>query len=270
MRETKKTCCLVLIFCGALCGIVLTSVSLATEHWVESKPTRAVNKTEELLTEDSQGSVNLGLFRGQKQVKVLNYNPKPVWVVCIPDQGVCGLSGYENPDMRTKEVEDYIKNLTKSTDQVFQKIQDDGILMSFNLWISVLVFAGLGIVWGLITIIFSCINLATTPIETITGPMGLYLWNAFACLFTFITVILFVVLFLTDLKNNVLEAKEIGIGWSSKDRTEVGYSFWLIVAATLCYLLNILFVIISGTQCKVFRKSKSHVNQNASDGMMMY
>ncbi|XP_013378707.1 clarin-3 isoform X3 [Lingula anatina] len=232
MRETKKTCCLVLIFCGALCGIVLTSVSLATEHWVESKPTRAVNKTEELLTEDSQGSVNLGLFRGQKQVKVLNYNPKPVWV--------------------------------------FQKIQDDGILMSFNLWISVLVFAGLGIVWGLITIIFSCINLATTPIETITGPMGLYLWNAFACLFTFITVILFVVLFLTDLKNNVLEAKEIGIGWSSKDRTEVGYSFWLIVAATLCYLLNILFVIISGTQCKVFRKSKSHVNQNASDGMMMY
>jgi hypothetical protein len=54
-------------------------------------------------------------------------------------------------------------------------------LFSFPLWVSTIVALSLAIVFGLVTIGFSVFNVFGRPIETITGPMGLYLWNFLAC-----------------------------------------------------------------------------------------
>lgn len=39
----------------------------------------------------------------------------------------------------------------------------------------------LGIIWGLVFIGFAIFNICGKPIETITGPLGLYLWKGLAC-----------------------------------------------------------------------------------------
>ena len=54
-------------------------------------------------------------------------------------------------------------------------------MINFGLWVSTIVFAGFSLVWGLVTMAFAILNINTKPIETLTGPMGLYLWSAFAC-----------------------------------------------------------------------------------------
>ena len=54
-------------------------------------------------------------------------------------------------------------------------------LFSFPLWVCTIVFLSLSIVMGLVTIGFSVFNVFGRPIETITGPMGLYLWNGLSC-----------------------------------------------------------------------------------------
>ena len=59
-------------------------------------------------------------------------------------------------------------------------VQDSG-MFNFALWVCTIVFASLSIVWGLIAMAFAAVNAGTRPIETMTGPMGLYLWNGLAC-----------------------------------------------------------------------------------------
>ena len=54
-------------------------------------------------------------------------------------------------------------------------------LFSFPLWLCTIVFMGLSILLGLASIGFALFNVFGRPIETITGPMGLYLWNILAC-----------------------------------------------------------------------------------------
>ena len=56
----------------------------------------------------------------------------------------------------------------------------DAGLFTFGLWVAVLVLASLTIVWGLVSVAFALFNATSRPVETLTGPMGLYLWNAFA------------------------------------------------------------------------------------------
>ncbi len=53
-------------------------------------------------------------------------------------------------------------------------------MFSFSLWVSVVVFTCLGLAMGIVCLAFSLLNAGTRPIETITGPMGLYLWNSLA------------------------------------------------------------------------------------------
>ena len=54
-------------------------------------------------------------------------------------------------------------------------------LFSFGLWVATVVTLALGVVWGLVSILFAMFNIFGKPIETITGPAGLYLWNGLAC-----------------------------------------------------------------------------------------
>lgn len=54
-------------------------------------------------------------------------------------------------------------------------------LFDFGLWVSTIVMLALGIVWGLVSLGFTAFNVVGKPIETITGPAGLYLWNGLAC-----------------------------------------------------------------------------------------
>lgn len=54
-------------------------------------------------------------------------------------------------------------------------------LFPFSLWVLVILMEAFGIIWGLVFIGFAIFNICGKPIETITGPLGLYLWKGLAC-----------------------------------------------------------------------------------------
>ena len=56
----------------------------------------------------------------------------------------------------------------------------DNGLFTFGLWVATIVMICMAIAWGLVAMGFAVLNASTKPIETITGPVGLYLWNLLA------------------------------------------------------------------------------------------
>ncbi len=52
--------------------------------------------------------------------------------------------------------------------------------MSLGIWISVIVFCSLALLWGIAGMVFALVNTLIKPIETITGPLGLYVWSSIA------------------------------------------------------------------------------------------
>ena len=54
-------------------------------------------------------------------------------------------------------------------------------LFPFAHWITTIIAMALGTVFGLVYIGFAFFNVCGKPIETITGPLGLYIWNMLSC-----------------------------------------------------------------------------------------
>jgi hypothetical protein len=54
-------------------------------------------------------------------------------------------------------------------------------LVNFKLWLLTLVGVVLAILFALVGAIFAIINFVMTPHGTVTGPVGLVIWNAAAC-----------------------------------------------------------------------------------------
>ncbi len=71
----------------------------------------------------------------------------------------------------------------------------DNGLFTFGLWVTTILMLAMAIVWALIAMGFAVLNASTKPIETITGPVGLYLWNLLASEYSFIQHITVVHLF---------------------------------------------------------------------------
>lgn len=108
--------------------------------------------------------------------------------------------------------------------------------MSIGLWVTTILFAALAMLWAVIGAIFSLINTVIIPYETLTGPLGLYLWSCLAgtetknlnlsnftvlifsvlVLCTFISTIVFVVQYFIGIAQNVLLSKQTADGWTSE------------------------------------------------------
>jgi len=53
-------------------------------------------------------------------------------------------------------------------------------LFNYALWISIILFVAVAIALNLIGCFFAVLNATLVPVETLAGPLGLYLWNAMA------------------------------------------------------------------------------------------
>lgn len=63
---------------------------------------------------------------------------------------------------------------------VRDEVRSGESFMSLGLWITIILFAVLALLWGVVGIVFALINTVIVPYETITGPLGLYLWSSLA------------------------------------------------------------------------------------------
>ncbi|XP_014786516.1 clarin-2 isoform X2 [Octopus bimaculoides] len=128
---------------------------------------------------------------------------------------------------------------------VSQNIKDMN-LMDYGMWITVVILHLLAIVWAVVAAGFTLFNLFGKPIETITGPFGLYVWNGCAASFTLLSIVIFLILFKTSIYDeNIFQQAEIDSGWRSVGLSHPSWSFYINLGALGCFLLNILLLKIS-------------------------
>ncbi|XP_064603650.1 clarin-3-like isoform X1 [Liolophura sinensis] len=259
MAKTKKVF-IGLTLAGCVIAIGLITAALATDYWVVSQPTL------ELKNETNTGSVNFGLFHGNQNLNYLGARPKEIWAVCNASFGQCFWSGEPSAEGREQNLQFAILDAIDKNESVKDYALTYG-MFDYGLWVGTIVMAALGIAWGLIAFGFGCFNVLSHPIETITGPVGLYVWNAIAAFFTLLCVILYTVLYYQDLKVNILLEVDLENQWVSKGTTP-GYSFWLVVGATLAFAINILLVFLGGVNLRL--PSYSSTAEKNLDGVMMY
>ncbi|ESO93095.1 hypothetical protein LOTGIDRAFT_232832 [Lottia gigantea] len=236
MRDNKKGYLILTFFLG-LAGVILMVVAFATENWIVAHPVKnhtisdVNNNTDDASADFPKytGIITLGLFKGQR---TLNY-------------------GFGD----------------RSLDIYVQQLNDDG-LSHFGLWVSTIVMLSLGIVWGLIAIGFTVYNIFGKPIETVTGEMGLYLWNGLSCTFSLLAVFIYVGLYINNLSVNLFSADDVKAGWTNKDNTDFGISFYFLVGAVGAFLINNILLCMSGQKCWC---SYSRAGEKEIDnGMILY
>jgi hypothetical protein len=91
----------------------------------------------------------------------------------------------------------------------------------------------------------------------------------FVGVFTLTAVILYVVLYYLDLRQNVLSEEDISELWTSENRTDLSFSFYFVVVAAILYAVNLLIIAFGGIQCTVVKYGRN-INDKAMDGVMMY
>ncbi|KAI2801902.1 hypothetical protein BLOT_009723, partial [Blomia tropicalis] len=147
-----------------------------------------------------------------------------------------------------------------------QEMSRNPNLMNFSLWLFTILSVSIAMIFGLVGAIFSIINTVMTPIETITGVQGLYLWNGLANFFSACAGIIWFVQYYQSLNKNVLTDEEQHDGWSSNGRAQFGYSYYFVLVSAILYLLNILLIYI-GTRSP--RRNNRSMNDKHPEGLIM-
>ncbi|XP_076461170.1 clarin-3-like [Babylonia areolata] len=266
--ESKQKIFVGLTVTLSVIGVGLLVAAFATDKWVSASPYRDTDNSTVREGQDiNTGNSSFGLFNGQQS---LNYGtgarPYSLSVACEASEGVCVYVFMRPGTEAMKKLEDLIARYKKSNATGYSQIQHG--LFSFPLWVCTIVFLSLSIVMGLVAIGFAIFNIAGRPIETITGPMGLYVWNGLSLLFTTVTLAVFGGLFGTQLSENFMMVDDYEIGWRSKGHTDLDYSFYFIVGAAGAFLLNIILLCVSGqsVSCSYWGSGEKEVD----NGMILY
>lgn len=253
-EDDQKKTFLILTVCISLVAVGLNVASFATDNWVKFSGSK-LNNTELCTRINNSTHVRckvegrFGLFRGDNTIDyTFGLRARSSRVIC--SDGWCIIYSEKrtvNYDKGKKELNDLITNYTGTKEQGGVVEPWEYGLFRFGYWVGVLVMFSIAIVWGLVCIGFTVFNIFGKPIETITGPLGLYLWNLLALIFSLLGVIIYVVLFQTNFANNVLPGDDYQIQtFRTKGHTSLDYSFYFTVGSLAGYLFNLLLLMFSG------------------------
>lgn len=239
-------------------GIAFVVISLSTDFWVESTPklrsyTNFTNPVNE---------ANFGLFKGHRNINFgLGQRESDLSVTCAASKGVCVVfPTAKSEDTATEYIDKLVDN---STDTPLYQLG----LFNYGYWVTCIISAAFSVVFGIISMGFAVFNVCGKPIETITGPMGLYIWNGIALLFAVLDMVMFLVLFLTTIKKNFFLEEELQL-FSTEDYTGMGYSFYMIPCAIAMYLINIILLVCSGYKLRC--SFSSEAEKVVDNGMILY
>ena len=98
-------------------------------------------------------------------------------------------------------------------------------------YISTVFFMTLGLLFTIISGIFSFINVSHAPVELIYGTHGLVAWNIIASLCYFLVLCLFGGLYDQKLSilapiSDLIRPARSDLGWNSDGMASLAYSFW--------------------------------------------
>lgn len=115
----------------------------------------------------------------------------------------------------------------------------------------------------------SCYNEFTKPNLTICGTIGIYICCGVAFLFVMTSACLFAALFELQLKKNVLQPQDQSRGFSSFDKAQLGYSFWILLGAAGVILICPTIILMKKVHCAYCFRAKKH-EISTVDGVMLY
>lgn len=250
-ENSQKRTFLILTVFISLVAVGLTVASFATDNWVTFSGGK-------LNTTGCKNSTNIGckvegnfgLFTGQY---VINYGfgdrQRSVQAIC--SDGWCinySWTPVTNED--SNKIKQGGKNELKSLVQNYTEtgnLEDWQYgLFRFGFWVGVIVLFSIAMVWGLVSIGFTVFNIFGKPIETITGPLGLYLWNLLALLFSLIGVILYAALFQTNFAKNVLPYSDYEQTFRTEGHTKLDFSYYFTIGSLVGYMANLILLMFSG------------------------
>lgn len=177
----------------------------------------------------SSGNIYLGLFEGEKSLNI----------------------GY---GLRTYHI------------NVIDVAQNEPNILAYSLWLSTVAGLTLGLLFSVISAIFSVINTATTPISALTGIPGLYLWNTLAALFELAAVCIWTYQFYLKLQYNVLSQNDRKLAWTSEGMAHLSYSFWFVIISAAIQVTNVILICYATTSRT---KSTSPIIEEKTNGAIM-
>jgi len=101
--------------------------------------------------------------------------------------------------------------------------------------------------------LMAIVNVASSPIESLTGLFGLMVWNIICVLLELTAAISFLIEFYGRLYHNVLTQEDVDNHWTIMDY-HFGFSFWLVVGSTLTHVANIVVIMLVNGE----ERKKSH------------
>eukprot|EP00105_Crassostrea_gigas_P023929 XP_011443994.1 PREDICTED: clarin-1 [Crassostrea gigas] len=177
--EERQKLFVLLALILTLVGLGLMVGSFATDNWIKATAHKSNHSISANSTNEPNMNGTFGLFRGDR---VINYGNGPreqsLTVICNSKYCMIYFSKDVDPEARDKLEE--VVNLFQNQTQGNGELTKYG-LFPFSLWVLVILMEAFGIIWGLVFIGFAIFNICGKPIETITGPLGLYLWKGLAC-----------------------------------------------------------------------------------------
>ncbi|KAK3096709.1 hypothetical protein FSP39_002596 [Pinctada imbricata] len=243
--DEKKKLFVILTAILSLVSVGLNSAAFATDHWIKGRGNTS-NGTR------AGAVMSFGLFKG---IMLINYGvsdrDKVITVTC--DTSYCLLS-YSKPgdgkdSWKLSEAVNQFQNQTSLDGKLVysRSLEDyDFALFPTYFWALTIAFMALGIAFSLVYIGFASFNVCAKPIETISGPLGLYMWNVIAIVFCLLAVIIYAVLYEQKYTKNVMSRSDKIQGFQSE--VSLDYSFYLSVAAMICHVINLYMLMLSGVR----------------------
>lgn len=113
--------------------------------------------------------------------------------------------------------------------------------LSAGLWLTTVIFGFMTIAFALLSGFFSMINIWCNPIRFLLGVSGLFLWNTIAFVCCLLTIIFWSSLYMIFITNNIAITDTLRIlaHFSSHGLSNLGFSFWILLATITCHLTNI-------------------------------
>ncbi|PIK44322.1 putative clarin-1 [Apostichopus japonicus] len=101
---------------------------------------------------------------------------------------------------------------------------------------AVLSFLCVACVFNVVGIFLSMENAFIVPIQTLQGPIGLYIWYSISGICAFISFLMYSILYPTQMRDNIDSDSEPDF---TADVTHFGYAYWLLFTGTVLVGANV-------------------------------
>jgi len=98
--------------------------------------------------------------------------------------------------------------------------------MNHALHLIVIVFLGLAIFFSALGGGLALYNTYRTPVSPIMSIFGLYLWNGISAACTLLAMLMWIIVFATNLRKNAAVSDTLNGFYISKGKGSLGVSFW--------------------------------------------